>query len=83
MKFLTSGTIKRKLMFIIMLTCCAALILACAAILVFEIADYRKVLRRNTEVMADVIGSNSKATLTFKDSAAATETFCSTSRRNS
>ena len=75
MKFLTSGTIKRKLMFIIMLTCCAALILACAAILVFEIADYRKVLRRNTEVMADVIGSNSKATLTFKDSAAATETL--------
>jgi PAS domain S-box-containing protein len=75
MKFLSSGTIKRKLMFIIMLTCSAALMLACAAILIFEIADYRKVLRRNTEVMADVIGANSSAALTFKDNAAAGETL--------
>ena len=51
MKFLASGTIKRKLMIIIMLTCSVALIIACAAILLFEVADYRKVLRRNTEVM--------------------------------
>lgn len=75
MSFLASGTIKRKLMIIIMLTCSVALILACAAILIFEVADYRKVLRRNTEVMADVIGANSAAALSFKDKSAAGDTL--------
>src|SRR6476661_1276512 len=75
MNFLQNGTIKRKLMTIIMVTCTVALVLACAAILVYEMADYRSVLRRNTEVMADVIGDNSKAALSFKDKSAATDTL--------
>src|SRR5436190_16321503 len=62
-------------MTIIMVTCTVALVLACAAILVYEVADYRKVLRRNTEVMADVIGANSAAALSFKDKSAAGDTL--------
>jgi len=75
MKFLRDGTIKRKLMAIIMLTCSVALALACSAILIYEVADYRSVLRRNTEVMADVIGANSKSAIMFKDKEAAIETL--------
>ncbi|MGZ5545429.1 MAG: CHASE sensor domain-containing protein, partial [Limisphaerales bacterium] len=75
MNFLHNGTIKRKLMTIIMLTCSVALAVACAAILVYEIADYRNVLRRNTEVMADVIGSNCASPLSFQRNDAAVETL--------
>src|SRR5207247_6592027 len=68
-------TLQRKRMTIIMLTCRVALALACSAILVYEVADYRSVLCRNTEVMADVIGANSKSPLVFKDKEAAAETL--------
>src|SRR3954464_12960329 len=73
--WLFATTIKRKLTLIIMLTCSVALVLACAAILIFEIAGFKQVLRRNTEVMAQVIGANSTAALSFKDKDAAKETL--------
>jgi PAS domain S-box-containing protein len=73
--FLKDGTIKRKLMTIIMVTCGVALALACGSILVYEVADYRSVLRRNTEVMADVVGRNSQSALLFKDQKVATDTL--------
>jgi PAS domain S-box-containing protein len=75
MNFLRDGSIKKKLMTIIMLTCGVALVVACSAILVYEVADYRSVLRRNTEVMAGVIGANSAAALSFNDKTAATDTL--------
>ncbi len=74
-RWLASSTIKRKLTLIIMLTCCVALVLACAAILFFEIAGTRQILKHNTQVMADVIGANSSAALSFKDKTAAKETL--------
>jgi PAS domain S-box-containing protein len=73
-KWLFAST-KRKLTVIIMLTCCVALVLACVAILVFEHAATRQILKQNTEVMANVIGANSSAALTFKDKKAARETL--------
>ena len=73
-KWLFAST-KRKLTVIIMLTCCVALILACIAILVFEHAGTRQILKQNTQVMANVIGANSSAALTFKDKNAARETL--------
>ncbi|HEV8543323.1 MAG TPA: CHASE sensor domain-containing protein [Verrucomicrobiae bacterium] len=75
MSFFARSSIKRKLTLIIMLTCSVALLLACAAILIFEIAGFKQVLRRNTEVMAQVIGANSAAALSFKDKDAAKETL--------
>jgi len=65
--WLSASTIKRKLLLIIMLTCSVALLLACAAILVFEHTATRQTLTRNTQVMADVIGANSAAALSFKN----------------
>lgn len=73
MKFLTNRTIKQKLMLIIMLTCCFALILACAAILVFEIASFKRILTRNTTVTANLIGAYTAPALRFDDKEAALE----------
>ena len=74
-KFLIGKTIKRKLMLIIMLACSVALLLACAGILFYEIAGMRQIMRRNTEVMASVIGANSSAALFFQNSEDAQETL--------
>jgi len=74
-KWLFASTIKRKLTLIIMLTCSVALLVACAAILFFEHAGTRQILKHNTQVMADVIGANSSAALSFKDKSAAKETL--------
>src|SRR5688572_30053743 len=73
--WLLGSTIKRKLTLIIMLTCSVALIVACAAILIFEHAGTRQMLKHNTQVMANVIGANSSAALSFKDKNAAKETL--------
>lgn len=73
--WLLGSTIKRKLTLIIMLTCSVALIVACAAILIFEHAGTRQILKHNTQVMANVIGANSSAALSFKDKNAAKETL--------
>jgi PAS domain S-box-containing protein len=74
-EWLYGSTIKRKLMLIIMLTCSVTLLLACAAILFFEHAGTKQVLKHNTQVMANVIGANSSAALSFKDQNAAKETL--------
>ena len=74
-RWLFASTIKRKLTLIIMLTCSVALILACAAILFFEHHGTRQILKHNTQVMANVIGANSSAALSFKDKNAAKETL--------
>lgn len=74
-QWLSLSTIKRKLTVIIMITCSVALILACAAILVFEHAGTRQMLKHNTQVMANVIGANSSAALSFNDKSAAKETL--------
>jgi PAS domain S-box-containing protein len=74
-RWLYGSTIKRKLLLIIMLTCSVALLLACAAILLFEHAGTKQILKHNTQVMANVIGANSSAALSFKDQNAAKETL--------
>src|SRR5687767_15378014 len=74
-KWVFASSIKRKLTLIIMLTCSVALVVACAAILYFEHAGTKQILEHNTQVMANVIGANSAAALSFKDKKAATETL--------
>src|SRR5258705_8577222 len=74
-RWLFASTIKRKLTLIIMLTCSVALLVACAAILFFEHAGTRQILKHNTQVMANVIGANSSAALSFNDKSAAKETL--------
>src|ERR1051326_884770 len=66
-------SIKRKLQIIIMLTVGAALVLACCAFLVFDLVSFRTSMRNDLQTLAEVIGSNSTAALTFNDQKAAEE----------
>jgi signal transduction histidine kinase/ActR/RegA family two-component response regulator len=68
-------SIRRKLTLTIAITSGLALALAAAALVVYDIATYRQALTRDIEAVADLVGSNSTASLTFGDGTAATETL--------
>ena len=59
--------IRHKLRLIIMATVAAALILACAAFLVFDQIALRHSLQDSTAVTAEMIGSNAIGALSFGD----------------
>ena len=53
----------------------AALLLACAALLSYELFTYREGMVRMLSVRADIIGANSASALLFNDEAAAVDTL--------
>ena len=59
--------VRHKLSIIIMFTARVALWLACAAILTYDQISKRAEMRDNLEVLAEIIGLNSTAALTFHD----------------
>ena len=67
--------IERKLTLVILTTCAGVLLMACASLTVFDVIDQRKTLVRNMTVIADVIGENTQAALTFLDDASARATL--------
>ena len=71
MRFLRNLSIRRKLTLLMMLTSVVALLLACGAFLTYDVATFRQKLGLDLNVLADVIGSNSTAALTFNDANAA------------
>src|SRR5438034_2841409 len=73
MRFLRDVSLKQKLMVIIMLTSSAALLLACAAFVIREVAEFRKDMVDDLTIKADFIGAQSTAALKYKDPKAATE----------
>ena len=73
MRFLRDVSLKGKLMVIIMLTSSVALLLACAAFVLYEVLLFRKDVVDDLTVKADVIGSQSTAALKFRDPRAAAE----------
>ena len=64
-------SIKRKLTFVTMLTTCAALLVACLLFAVYDYVTARENLARETTTMADIVGGNSTAALSFDDRDAA------------
>jgi len=75
MRFFRNLSIRRKLVIITMLTSCVALLLACAALLAYELVTFRKTMPRDLAIMAEMIGYNCSAALTFNDPAAAEQTL--------
>ena len=59
--------IKRKLMLVILLTSGFAILLMGSALITYELVTFRSALTNNIEVLAQIIGSNSTATLAFDD----------------
>ncbi len=60
--------IRRKLFLAILGTTSIALLAACAAFIAFELVTFRGTLESKTKVIADILGTNSTATLEFKNS---------------
>src|SRR5216683_4329703 len=67
--------IKSRLMAILMVTCGVSLLLACGTVAVYETFALRQGMAREMKLVADLIGSNSVAALTFKDPQAGSETL--------
>lgn len=79
MRYLRDISIKRKLTVIIMLTSGIALLLSSAAFVTTEIISIRRSMVEDLSTLAKVIGSNSRAALTFDDQKAAEETLAALS----
>src|SRR5438309_7762905 len=74
-------SIRRKLTLIIMITTCTAILLACGAFFAFDIHTLRQSRMHDLETLAEVLGSNSTAAVTFNDAAAAREVLQSLSAK--
>lgn len=84
MKSMTSFrdlSIRRKLTWIVMITTCTAILLACGAFFAFDIHTLRQSRMHDLETLAEVLGSNSTAAVTFNDAAAAREVLQSLSAK--
>jgi signal transduction histidine kinase len=68
-------SIRRKLTVIIMATSSAALLLACAAFVLHDRFDFRRLLVSDLSTLAQIIGSHSAAALLFNDSKVAGESL--------
>jgi hypothetical protein len=73
--------IRRKLMLTALLTTGGALLLAGAALILFNIVRFRKEMVVDLTSLADVVARNSTAVLSFSDPAAGAETLRSLSAR--
>ncbi|MBI2943824.1 MAG: response regulator [Candidatus Wallbacteria bacterium] len=72
---LVDVSIKRKLLFITMLTSSVALLMACGIFLTYDIVAHRATMVRKLQTLAAAIGSNCTAAITFNDPNAAAETL--------
>ncbi|HEY2930392.1 MAG TPA: response regulator [Acidobacteriota bacterium] len=64
-------SIKKKLRNIIMLTSSVALLLACAAFVVYDAVTFRQSMVRDLSILAEIIGTNCASALTFNESRSA------------
>ncbi|MCZ6872573.1 MAG: response regulator [bacterium] len=71
--------IKRKLTLIIMLTSSVSLLLAGAGYVTYDLITFRRAMVRDLSTLAEIIGTNSRAALTFDDQSSAEETLASLS----
>ena len=65
--------LKHKLRLLIMATVSCALILACAALLVYDQVAARESMRNDLDVLAEIFSANSTAAISFNDGPAAEE----------
>jgi diguanylate cyclase (GGDEF)-like protein/PAS domain S-box-containing protein len=83
MKRLKHLSIKRKMTAVIMLTSSAALLLACAAFVAYDLLAFRRVMTQELQVLAQVVGNRSTASLAFDDPGSAGEALAALAARRS
>jgi signal transduction histidine kinase/CheY-like chemotaxis protein/HPt (histidine-containing phosphotransfer) domain-containing protein len=69
--------VRHKLRLIIMTSVTAALLCACAAVILYDRISARQTMRSDLEVMAQIMGANSTAALSFEDARVGTEILSS------
>lgn len=74
-------SIKRKLTLIMMLTGIIALVLSCASFIVYDQIFSRRAMAQDLRSLAEIVGSNSTAAITFNDPDSATEILAALSAR--
>mgnify|MGYP001602190784 FL=1 len=67
MKWLRDLPLKRKLTWVILLTCSMVLLLACSVLAGYRLFDFRQTMVRDTTVLADVLAKNTRAALSFQN----------------
>lgn len=75
MSWLQNLPLKRQLTLVILLTCSAALLLACGVLAAYQLFDFRRSMVEESMVLADVIGKNNRAALAFQDENSAQQTL--------
>src|SRR4051812_5925118 len=75
MTFVHNLSIRRKQTLIIMLTSTAALLLACAAFILYDVIHFRAELTQRVSSIAAILANNSTAAVDFNDAKAAEETL--------
>jgi two-component system, sensor histidine kinase len=73
--------IRRKLTIITLLTSSVALLLACAVFLVYDRVTYSRAMTNDLFTLAEIVGANSTAALTFDDPDSAKEVLSALSAR--
>lgn len=68
-------SIKQKLVLILMLTSSVTLFLVCTAFVAYERIAFRDAMVRNLSVLAQIVGANTTAALTFNDQVSAEQTM--------
>jgi signal transduction histidine kinase/CheY-like chemotaxis protein len=66
-------SIRRKLTLIIMVTTCAAMLVACAVFLGFDVYKFRQSKVHDLETLAEILADNSTAAMTFGEAGTAQE----------
>src|SRR5262245_39902157 len=74
-------SLRRKLALVTMATSISALALSTLGFLVYDLAEYRKSMRRDLLTEAQIVGASSTAALVFSDGKAALENLEELSRR--
>src|SRR5580658_7170905 len=69
------ASIARRLTWMNMLVSAAALVLACAAFIGYDLVTFRQTIVRNLSTQAQIIGSNSASAILFNDPQAAENTL--------
>ncbi len=75
MRNYANASIARRLTWMNMLVSAAALVLACAAFIGYDLITFRQTIVRNLSTQAQIIGSNSASALLFNDPQAAETTL--------
>jgi methyl-accepting chemotaxis protein len=68
-------SIKRKVVLVTLVTSLVVVLLTCAALITYEVVTFRQGMARDMTVLADILGRNSTAALTFDSPEAADKTL--------